>query len=476
MASHRTYANVTKDSNSVQFVDQTSSENFQNMSVSSNVDEGYADQSALNASGSSSETQLKTVYTPEPRPTESHSVPVRPSGQINNQPTPTRTYQTQRRNSPAPANQNAENQRIISTPQPVPVRITNRNQLLGSANETTVEERDNPSSPNSLNTLVVGDSIFKGINRNGLKQGVRVCVKNGAKLKDIWDEISVYDLKLFKNIVVCVGGNDCSSRTEVNSFEEKYDELLGLIKAANSTCNIYMCKVVPRGDVDVTEVNLSIEQVAKDWRMHQVKIIESTNQLFFGPDSLPCALYFTEDGIHMSQSGTKRVIDAINRHVSIVHDFNLCVFHTGNQRRTENWDQRRNGTGNQRRDGIGDQRRRNGIGDQRRNGIGDQRRDGIGDQRRDGIGDQRRNGIGDQRRNGIGDQRRNGIGDQRRKGNRDVRHGPGLGQYHGGHKTPTSSGWNNRNGRSNEHRTSRRRICFGCSMPGHIVTECWYTQ
>ena len=134
-------------------------------------------------------------------------------------------------------------------------------------------------------------------------------------IRDIWNEISMHNLTSFKNTVLCVGGYVRSSRTETINFEEKYDELLGFIKAANNTCNIYVYKVVPRGNVDVTGINSSIERVANDWRMYQVNIIESTNQLFFDPDGLPCARYFSWDGIHMSQSGTKRVIDAVNRHV-----------------------------------------------------------------------------------------------------------------------------------------------------------------
>ena len=243
--SNRTYANVTKDSSSIQFIGQAPPENQLNMSASSNVDEGYGGQSSLNIIRSSSETQLKTVFQPQSSP-----APIRSSGQC------TENDSTQRRTVPAPANRNIQNQqRAISTPQPVPVRITNRNQHLDSVSETTVEQRNISNTSNSSNTLVVGDSIFKGVNRKGLMKGVRVCVKNGAMVKDIWDEISMYNLASFKNIIICVGGNDSSSRTEASSFEEKYDELLGFIKAANDTCNIYVCKVVPRGDVDVTDIN-----------------------------------------------------------------------------------------------------------------------------------------------------------------------------------------------------------------------------
>ena len=60
--SNRTYANVTKDSSSIQFIGQAPPENQLNMSASSNVDEGYGGQSSLNIIRSSSETQLKTSF------------------------------------------------------------------------------------------------------------------------------------------------------------------------------------------------------------------------------------------------------------------------------------------------------------------------------------------------------------------------------------------------------------------------------
>ena len=36
--------------------------------------------------------------------------------------------------------------------------------------------------------------------------------------------------------------------------------------------------------------------------------------------------YFSEDGIHLSHSGTKRLIDAWNKHITIVKDYDQCVY------------------------------------------------------------------------------------------------------------------------------------------------------
>ena len=198
------------------------------VSDSSIVDEGYGDQSASNVRSSSSETKVKTVFVPDMIP-------------------------SQRKPD--------QSRRITTTPQPVPVHITNRNQVQHDIGERTDPNRSFLTSPSTRKTLNVEDCLFKEINPKGLENGVRICKKNGAKIKDIWDEVAVYDLKSFQNIIVCVGGNDSSSGTDAHMFEKNYDELVGGIRTANNDCTIYLCKVVPRGDVAVTRINASIENV-----------------------------------------------------------------------------------------------------------------------------------------------------------------------------------------------------------------------
>ena len=139
-ASNRTNANVTNDSSSLQIVESTSSENLQNLSGSSNVDEGYGDQSEFNVHSSSSETHVKTLFVPDSRLNESGFFP-------------------------------------ITTPQPVPFRIKQRNQLPNARKQTPVLHRAVTNSPKTLKTLIVGDSVLKEIKPKGLKNEVRICAK-----------------------------------------------------------------------------------------------------------------------------------------------------------------------------------------------------------------------------------------------------------------------------------------------------------
>ena len=74
----------------------------------------------------------------------------------------------------------------------------------------------------------------------------------------MWEEISGYDLTSIANVILCVGENDCSSRLNVKTYEELNDQLICLIKSANKNCTIYLSKITPQGDTDVTEFNNAI--------------------------------------------------------------------------------------------------------------------------------------------------------------------------------------------------------------------------
>ena len=80
----------------------------------------------------------------------------------------------------------------------------------------------------------------------------------------------------------------------------------------------------------MTEYNNAIQRLSDHWKIHHVKYIEDTSNLFFGQNGMPSARYYSNDDIHLSRSGIKRLVDALNRHIEIVTDFNFCVFKVSN--------------------------------------------------------------------------------------------------------------------------------------------------
>ena len=232
-----------------------------------------------------------------------------------------------------PGNYNTKTTEAVG--QPVPVIITNRNpepviertplNATQQANQNSVPmARKEASSRGKL--LLIGDSILNGINTKGLVKGVQKHAKGGATVKDLLDEISVYDMTNFGACIIYVGGNDCSNNTNIDAFVDKYDQLISIIKTSNPSCKVYMCEIAPRGDVDVSEFNRSLDKLLKHWEHQNVYRISNTHGYFLDKNYVPTSRYYSNDGIHLSHSGVKRLLDAMDKSVKIVVDYELCVF------------------------------------------------------------------------------------------------------------------------------------------------------
>ena len=218
--------------------------------------------------------------------------------------------------------------------QPVPVIITNRNiEPMQVAPKKIQQPSPFSSSPAARmetssrgKLLLIGDSILNGINTKGLVKGVQKHAKGGATAKDLLDEISVYDMQNFEACIIYVGGNDCAKGTRVESFAETYDQLISLVKTRNPACKVYLSEIAPRGDVDVSSFNKCIEKSAKHWERQNVHRITNTYGYFLDKNYIPTNRYYNDDGIHLSHSGVKRLLDAMNTSINIVVDYEQCVF------------------------------------------------------------------------------------------------------------------------------------------------------
>ena len=233
--------------------------------------------------------------------------------------------------------------------QQVPVRITNRVPVRptqpsnGSYNKnkyqrTTQNIRSDTRQHQAEKTLLIGSSILHPINTKGLIRGTHKHARSGATISDITNDIGMYDLTAFQNIIISVGGNDSARKTEEELFEEKYDQLISLIKTSSPESTIYICKIAPRGDTDVSSVNTCIERLSLHWQKHNVICISNTRDYFYSKNGIPTERYFSSDGIHLSRSGVKRLLDAINSSIEIVENYELCVFsRPANQRNAIDW-------------------------------------------------------------------------------------------------------------------------------------------
>ena len=134
------------------------------------------------------------------------------------------------------------------------------------------------------------------------------------------------DIELGQVWYLIVSFPDLCNLTYIELFEKKYDQLISLVKTGNPDCELYMCNISPRGDADVRHYNACIAQLVTYWKKHKVTLIKESESFFYGRDGLPTSRYFGDDGIHLSNSGIKRLLHTIDSEVHIVSDFELCTY------------------------------------------------------------------------------------------------------------------------------------------------------
>ena len=227
--------------------------------------------------------------------------------------------------------------------------------LSRSTNKPTQNPGQAPTKSLQINSLpeqilLIGDSLISAINPKGLSQKVFKNGISGAKINEIYNKVKVFDLNQFSHVVIYVGGNDASNSVDIEYFEEVYDQLIQHVRQINNSCHIFLCNSCPRGDTDTTEVNEAILRLSEQ---HGISLID-LDKAFHDKDGNVIMRYYNRDTIHLSSSGVKRLVGTINNEVSIVCDFESCVFPSRNQysyrtqlhirkRRTENARKRRYG-------------------------------------------------------------------------------------------------------------------------------------
>ncbi|CAC5378740.1 unnamed protein product [Mytilus coruscus] len=100
-------------------------------------------------------------------------------------------------------------------------------------NADLIKEPQNPVYDTQLKlplsgsrVLIAGSSVLKGINPSKLKEYIDVHVHRGANVLDLYDDIRSMDLSSYNTMTIHVGGNDASSKMNVQQFVDVYQEII----------------------------------------------------------------------------------------------------------------------------------------------------------------------------------------------------------------------------------------------------------
>lgn len=175
-------------------------------------------------------------------------------------------------------------------------------------------------------TLLLGDSIIQKLNPKGLSSSVHKHAIPGGTIKDILNDVHSFNLCQFNTVVIYIGGNDLARTTDHELTEELYDQLITHIKACNPVIKLVLCKIAPRGDVDVNILNMIVQRLGVH---HQVMILDIFRDFHDKSGKLQMRFMGQQDPVHPSPSGIKRIAGSIHQKVHLVDDFTKCTYQAG---------------------------------------------------------------------------------------------------------------------------------------------------
>ena len=180
-----------------------------------------------------------------------------------------------------------------------------------------------PTKSVSKNVLLVGDSNLSKVNPKGLKDTVHKHAVPGATIKTLTTDMKLFNMKMFDKVIVYVGGNDIANNMDIELIEENYDQLITQMKSSNPDVKVYLSKIAPRGDTDVSPVNAIVDRLSFD---HSIDVVDMFSAFHDKNGFINMRYIGKYDTIHPSTSGIKRILGTIDRAVGIVHDFDNVVF------------------------------------------------------------------------------------------------------------------------------------------------------
>ena len=191
-------------------------------------------------------------------------------------------------------------------------RPVNRNTIHDKPNTRTTEKEANSHVPLKERTLIIGDSILKGIQRPGLDRMVDCHKISGAIITDIAENLHKLDMRQYENVIIFVGGNDVSDGKWADAYRA---ELLKVTRnLQRQQCRVYLCTVSPRQQVDVSMFNNKVREICDETG---ADLIDAYQSFVYGDGSM-VRHYFLPDGVHLNRYGSRALVTTINRRIGIV--------------------------------------------------------------------------------------------------------------------------------------------------------------
>ena len=188
--------------------------------------------------------------------------------------------------------------------------LMKENQRLAAENAklTTRLSRKAWEAFTSQPARLIGDSLLRDIDEN-IIQKTKVTSLAGANIVDITEHLT-NDAAHYRQVVICVGTNNCADDIDIDQLTQQYEELVRVAAdKVSSTDDIIISSVPPRTDKverqrHVEELNSLLQDLATKVGARYI----SHDLSFRLADGQPNDGYLLADGLHLSNRGCNRLV------------------------------------------------------------------------------------------------------------------------------------------------------------------------
>jgi lysophospholipase L1-like esterase len=173
--------------------------------------------------------------------------------------------------------------------------------------EAAQTENPQPSPDDKDDTLVIGDSLLRNLDQSKL-QATKVASVSGAKVEDITQELERE--KPYGRIVCCIGTNDCGTNAfSGDEFSAKAERLVEKAKEkVQDPKAVVVCSLPPRTDKKEYQENVELANACLASLAEKSHVTFVNNDSSFKlADGSANDGYLHHDGLHLSNSGTRRL-------------------------------------------------------------------------------------------------------------------------------------------------------------------------
>lgn len=185
--------------------------------------------------------------------------------------------------------------------------------VSGIPDNTPSQQLPSLTTNSSKRTLLIGDSILRDIQSRGLKKTVDIHSISGGRVNHVRDRFFNMDFTDVSDVIMYTGGNDVADGRFIQSIREQLERTVNLVKSKTAQCNIYICTVCLRRDVDVSSLNHLLITIATEL---QCTIIDY--KIFTFGNGSTVRYFYNRDGIHLNPKGTSTLLRAIDKTVSVI--------------------------------------------------------------------------------------------------------------------------------------------------------------